>query len=132
MPGDRPSAKVFGKKAVVSDKVMPKKPRGRRSADGIKKPTTTMKVSRRVISEVEKKSRPSESIDDTLKRLLKLVVDKPRDKEPLPLATTIKVSRMVMDYIQEEAKENESRDNTLSRLLGIKQDDGNVREGVVA
>lgn len=92
-----------------------------------KRPTTTIKVSRRVIRHIEVHGKPSESIDETLKRLLKLVTDEPKVLPPPPLTTTIKVSRMVMNFIIKQSKETESRDHTISRLLGIEQDDGNIK-----
>jgi ribosomal protein S10 len=77
---------------------------------------------------IETHSKADESIDETLKRLLKLVTEnKSGPPAPPPLTTTIKVSRMVMNHIIKQSKTEESRDRTLSRLLGIEQDDGNVR-----
>lgn len=93
-----------------------------------KRPTTTIKVSRRVMRHIETSSKPSESIDETLKRLLKLISeDHAKPVVPPPLTTTIKVSRMVMNHIIKKSRVEESRDHTLSRLLGIPRDDGNVR-----
>lgn len=92
-----------------------------------KRPTTTIKVSRRVIRHIETHGKPSESIDQTLKRLLKLVTDELKPPVPPPLTTTIKVSRLLMNYIIKQSKETESRDHTISRLLGIEQDDGNIK-----
>ena len=92
-----------------------------------KRPTTTIKVSRRLMRHIEGAAKPGESVDETLKRLLKLIREtKQKVTFPPPLTTTIKVSRMVMDYIQDEAKPGESRDHTLSRLLHVEQDNGNV------
>lgn len=93
-----------------------------------KRPTTTIKVSRRLMRHIEAQADPEESIDDTLKRLLKLVpAPKERPYRPPPLTTTIKVSRMVMDYIEKESKKAESRDHTLSRLLKVERDNGNIK-----
>jgi hypothetical protein len=77
---------------------------------------------------IETASKPSESVDETLRRLLKLISE--ADQKPVPpppLTTTIKVSRLVMNHIIKQSKKEESRDHTLCRLLGIEQDDGNVR-----
>lgn len=93
-----------------------------------KKQTTTIKVSRKVMRHIESVSKPSESVDDTLRRMLKLISEE--DQKPVlppPLTTTIKVSRMVMNHIIKQSKKEESRDHTLCRLLGIEQDDGNVK-----
>lgn len=93
-----------------------------------KRPTTTIKVSRRLMRHIEKQSKPGESVDDTLKRLLKLIKETRQIiSPPPPLTTTIKVSRLVMDHIQDKAEPQESRDQTLSRLLHVEQENGNVR-----
>jgi hypothetical protein len=94
----------------------------------LKRPTTTIKVSRKTMRYIEANSKPWESVDDFLKRDLKLVkVDTAKPFPPPSLTTTIKVSRTVMDHIIESSKPDESRDRTLSRLLKIEQDDGNVK-----
>lgn len=77
---------------------------------------------------IETSSKDHESVDETIKRVLKLVTEtKSGPPPPPPLTTTIKVSRMVMNFIKEEANPEESRDQTLARLFGIEQDDGNVK-----
>lgn len=91
------------------------------------RPTTTIKVSRRVIQFIEDKATQDESIDETLRRLLKMSGNgHPKPKGPLPMTTTIKVSREVMKRIKSKAKVKESRDMTLGRLLGVEPDDGNL------
>jgi len=88
--------------------------------------TTTIKVSRRVMKHIETKSLPDESVDETLRRLLKLATTgTPKPQGPLPMTTTIKVSKVVMAHIRDSAKEKESRDMTLGRLLGVQPEDGN-------
>lgn len=90
---------------------------------------TTLKVCRRLISHIQTESSQEESVDDTLRRLLKLAGSDGRKGSALPpLTTTIKISREVMDHIKDKAKLGESRDATLSRLLGVPEDDGNIRE----
>lgn len=89
--------------------------------------TTTIKVSRRVMKHIETNALHDESVDETLRRLLKLATNgHPKPQGPLPMTTTIKVSTIVMGHIKESAKAKESRDMTLGRLLGIEAEDGNV------
>lgn len=86
-------------------------------------------VSRRVIVHIQKASEDSESMDDTIRRLLDLSKNPNRKNgKPTPIASTIKISQDVMSEIVKKAKAGESRDATLSRLLGVEQNDGNVRE----
>lgn len=88
---------------------------------------TTMKVSRRVMQTIDEKSTPDESVDQALRRILKIGnSQKVKPKGPLPPTTTIKVSREVMKRIKKEAKPKESREMTLGRLLGVDADDGNL------
>ncbi len=88
--------------------------------------TTTIKVSRRVMKHIENNALPDESVDETLRRLLKLATTgHPKPQGPLPMTTTIKVSKTVMAHIRDSAKEKESRDMTLGRLLGVQPEDGN-------
>lgn len=89
--------------------------------------TTTIKVSRRVMKYIEANSNQDESVDETLRRLLKLATNgHPKPQGPLPMTTTIKVSNTVMGHIRDKAKAKESRDMTLGRLLGIEPEDGNL------
>lgn len=89
--------------------------------------TTTIKVSRRVMKHIEASALPDESVDETLRRLLKLATNgHPKPQGPLPMTTTIKVSKVVMSHIRDSAKLKESRDMTLGRLLGVEPDDGNL------
>lgn len=91
------------------------------------RPTTTIKVSRRVMKYIEANSQEDESIDETLRRLLKLATNgHPKPQGPLPMTTTIKVSKTVMSHIRKSAKVKESRDMTLGRLLGVEVEDGNL------
>jgi len=88
--------------------------------------TTTIKVSRRVMKHIEASALHDESVDETLRRLLKLATNgHPKPQGPLPMTTTIKVSKIVMGHIRDRAKAKESRDMTLGRLLGIEAEDGN-------
>jgi len=88
--------------------------------------TTTIKVSRRVMKHIETNALPDESVDETLRRLLKLATTgHPKPQGPLPMTTTIKVSKVVMSHIRDSAKDKESRDMTLGRLLGVQPEDGN-------
>lgn len=90
-------------------------------------PTTTIKVSRRVMKFIEDHAQSDESVDDTLRRLLKLAsVVEPKPPGPIPMTTTIKVSKSVMKFIRKSAKIKESRDMTLGRLLGVAPEDGNL------
>ena len=93
-----------------------------------KRTNTTLKVSRRVMKHIESNSRPEESVDSTIRRLLNLGKNGTVAPVSLPVMKTIKISRLVMDLILKKAKIRESRDQTLGRLLGIAGDDGNVRE----
>lgn len=89
--------------------------------------TTTIKVSRRVMKYIEANASQDESVDETLRRLLKLATNgQPKPQGPLPMTTTIKVSSTVMGHIRDKAKAKESRDMTLGRLLGIEMEDGNL------
>lgn len=89
--------------------------------------TTTIKVSRRVMKYIETNALQDESVDETLRRLLKLATNgQPKAQGPLPMTTTIKVSNTVMGHIREKAKAKESRDMTLGRLLGVELEDGNL------
>lgn len=89
--------------------------------------TTTIKVSRRVMKHIEASALHDESVDETLRRLLKLATNgQPKPQGPLPMTTTIKVSKIVMGHIRDRAKAKESRDMTLGRLLGIEAEDGNL------
>ena len=89
--------------------------------------TTTIKVSRRVMKHIESSARQDESVDETLRRLLKLGgLEAPKPEGPLPMTTTIKVSKTVMSHIKKAAKTAESRDMTLGRLLGVPAEDGNL------
>lgn len=89
--------------------------------------TTTIKVSRRVMKHIEASALPDESVDETLRRLLKLATNgQPKPQGPLPMTTTIKVSKTVMSHIRDSAKIKESRDMTLGRLLGVEAEDGNL------
>lgn len=89
--------------------------------------TTTIKVSRRVMKYIEASALQDESVDETLRRLLKLATNgHPKPQGPLPMTTTIKVSNTVMGHIRDSAKAKESRDMTLGRLLGVEAEDGNL------
>lgn len=91
------------------------------------RPTTTIKVSRRVMTYIENNSHSDESVDEALRRLLKLSGNgQPKPQGPLPMTTTIKVSKTVMGHIRKNAKIKESRDMTLGRLLGVEHQDGNL------
>lgn len=106
----------------------PTKRRVKKLEKGTRIPTTTtIKVSRRVMKYIEANSMPDESVDETLRRLLKLATNgHPKPQGPLPMTTTIKVSKTVMSHIRDSAKIKESRDMTLGRLLGVEADDGNL------
>lgn len=88
---------------------------------------TTMKVSRRVIQRIEEISTSDESVDQTIRRFLKIGNNhQAKPKGPLSATTTIKVSRQTMKHIKREAKPKESREMTLGRLIGVAPDDGNL------
>lgn len=88
---------------------------------------TTMKISRHLMQNIEEKSNHDESVDQTIKRVLKIgSKGKLKPKGPLPPTTTIKVSRETMEYIKERTKPKESREMTLARLFGVTPDDGNL------
>lgn len=89
---------------------------------------TTIRVSRRIMRHIEENAYPDESVDDTLKRLLKLGKNGSASHGPKspPLMRTIKISKPILELIIKRAKPKEPRDHTLSRLLGIEKDDGNV------
>lgn len=90
-------------------------------------PTTTIKVSRRVMQFIEEHAGGDESVDGTLRRLLKLEHNgQLKPPAPIPMTTTIKVSKSVMKFIRKKAKVKESRDMTLGRLLGVAPEDGNL------
>lgn len=90
-------------------------------------PTTTIKVSRRVMKFIEDHANPDESVDGTLRRLLKLQQNgQQKPPGPIPMTTTIKVSKSVMKFIRTKAQVKESRDMTLGRLLGVAPEDGNL------
>lgn len=93
-----------------------------------KQPATTIRVSRRIMRHIESNSRPEESVNDTIKRLLKISRNGSPAAQPKarPLMVTVKVEKCVLDKIVDEAKPKEPRVHTLSRLLGLSQDDGNV------
>ena len=93
----------------------------------MKRTTTTIKISRKVMRHIDGASTPDESVDETLRRLLGLSDGTEKPEGVPPPTTTIKVSKAVMKHIQTKSRPKESRDETLSRLLGIAQDDGNVR-----
>lgn len=93
-----------------------------------KRSVTTMKISRRAMRYLENNSRPEESVDTTIRRLLSLKRNGAERVQPgFSAMKIVKVSRTVSEYILGKAKPRESRDQTLSRLLGIQGDDGNVR-----
>lgn len=91
-----------------------------------KKTVTTIKVSGKVIQFIESKSASGESIDETIRRLLRLSHNGELPQRIME-ARTIKISRETMDFLLKKAKPKESRDVTLSRLLGLKPADENVR-----
>lgn len=88
---------------------------------------TTIKVGPALWSFVEEHSKPDESMDAAVRRLLRIRGPKAKRPERRGDAMrTMKVSRDVMERIRDAAKPKESRDETLARLLGIHQGDGNV------
>jgi hypothetical protein len=98
------------------------------AAIAAKQAATTIRVSRRIMHHIEENAHPEESVNDTLKRLLKIGKNGSAwggPKAP-PLMRTIKVEKDILDLIIKRAKPKEPRDHTLSRLLGLAKDDGNV------
>lgn len=85
---------------------------------------TTVKISKPVTRHLLEHSRPSESTDETLRRLLGL--RKGKEIDLLPDTKTVKISRLVMNYLNKKARVGESRDDTLRRLLGLGNEDGKV------
>lgn len=85
---------------------------------------TTVKISKPVTRHLLEHSRPLESTDETLRRLLGL--RKGKEIELLPDTKTVKISRLVMNYLNRRARVGESRDGTLRRLLGLDREDGKV------
>jgi ribosomal protein S21 len=96
--------------------------------NGAQKATVTVKISRTIRDYITERTIQDESIDRTLRRLLKLTIPvgtfsqrSPRETcDKPPETTTIKVTKEVRDYIVGEAHWNESIDQTLRRLLGFK------------
>jgi hypothetical protein len=96
--------------------------------NGAQKATVTVKFSRTLRDYITERTIQDESIDRTLRRLLKLNIPvgtfpqrSPRKTCGKPPATTTsRVTKEVRDYIVGEAHWNESIDQTLRRLLGFK------------
>lgn len=92
-----------------------------------KRPATTIKITKRLMRHIETKSQTEESVDATLRRLLRLKKNgEQRARRNFSNMMLIKVSRVVMDHIVRKSRPKESRDQTLGRLLGVPGDDGNV------
>jgi negative regulator of replication initiation len=85
---------------------------------------TTVKISRPVEKYIQKHSGPGESVDYTLRKLLKMKVP-PVVKKVNSDTTIVKISRGVMDHIERKSRIGESRDITLRRLLGFPNHNGN-------
>jgi hypothetical protein len=88
---------------------------------------TTIRVSWRIMRFIAARALPDESVDSTLRRLLRIDGVRAVPRRPDPVTATIKISRAIMDRIVKESRSRESRDETLSRLLRIAHDDGNAR-----
>lgn len=80
---------------------------------------TTIQVSEKILSFIQKNARGNESVDSTLKRYLGLA---PMDQETEKRTNgrnLVKISRSMMDFLVKEARDGESRNDTLERLLGL-------------
>lgn len=83
---------------------------------------TTIKVSRRVIVHIIENGQRGESVDETLRRLLRVGGNGQKKPKEIPDYSIVKISRALMNRIMRNAREGEMRDETLCRLLGIPLD----------